>query len=110
MNGDLLDEIDENFTLNLSGAVNATISDGVGVGTITDDDGEPTLSIDDVTVTEGNSGHDQRHLHRHAHAGQRARRDASSTRPPTARASSPADYAADERHASPSRPARRRSR
>ena len=56
VNGDLLDEFDENFTLNLSGAGNATISDGVGVGTITDDEGEPSLSIDDVTVTEGSSG------------------------------------------------------
>ena len=56
VNGDLLDEIDETFTLNLSGAGNATISDSVGVGTITDDDGEPSLSIGNITVTEGNGG------------------------------------------------------
>ena len=36
--------------------VNATIADGIGVGTITDDDAAPTLSINDVTVTEGNTG------------------------------------------------------
>ena len=38
VNGDLLDEVDETFTVNLSGADNATIADGQGVGTITDDD------------------------------------------------------------------------
>ena len=38
------------------GHSNATIADGQGVGTITNDDGVPSLSIDDVTVTEGNAG------------------------------------------------------
>ena len=56
VNGDTLDESDESFTLNLSGAVNATISDGVGVGTITDDDSPPAISVDDVAVTEGDAG------------------------------------------------------
>ena len=54
VNGDLLDEVDESFTLNLSSAVSATIADPQGVGTITDDDGTPSLSVNDVTVTEGN--------------------------------------------------------
>ena len=36
--------------------VGATIADGEGIGTITDDDAPPTISVDDVTVTEGNSG------------------------------------------------------
>jgi hypothetical protein len=55
--GDDLDEgTSENFTVDLSGATNATISDTQGVGTITDDDAAPSLSIDDVTVTEGNTG------------------------------------------------------
>ena len=54
--GDLLDEFDENFTVNLSGASFATITDGIGGGTITDDDALPHLAVDDVTVTEGNSG------------------------------------------------------
>ncbi len=53
---DLLDEIDESFTLNLSNAVNATISDPLGLGTITDNDPLPTLAVDDVTVLEGNAG------------------------------------------------------
>ena len=45
----------ETFTLTLSGATNATILDGEGVGTITDDDEPPlpTLSINDAPVTEG---------------------------------------------------------
>ena len=54
--GDARDEIDESFTVGLSGASNATIADDLGFGTITDDDPEPSLSVDDVTVTEGNSG------------------------------------------------------
>ena len=56
VNGDLLDEADETFNVNLSGAAGATVADGNGVGTITDDDAPPALSVGDVTVTEGNSG------------------------------------------------------
>ena len=56
VNGDVLDEVDETFSVNLSSPVNATIADGQGLGTITDDDAPPTLSIDDVTVTEGDAG------------------------------------------------------
>jgi Calx-beta domain len=53
--GDALDEVNETFTLNLSGPTNATLLDGTGVGTITDDDAQPSLSVADVTVTEGNT-------------------------------------------------------
>ena len=56
VNGDLIAEIDETFFVDLSGATNATIGDSRGVGTIIDDDTQPTISIGDVTVTEGNSG------------------------------------------------------
>ena len=42
--------------MNLTGATNATVSDAQGLGTITNDDTQPTISINDVTVTEGNSG------------------------------------------------------
>ena len=56
VNGDMLDEVDETYFVNLSSPVNATIADGQGLGTITDDDAPPAISIDDVTVTEGNSG------------------------------------------------------
>jgi hypothetical protein len=54
--GDALDEPDETFLVNLSGAVNATIVDGQGVGTIQDDDPAPVMAIDDCAVTEGNAG------------------------------------------------------
>jgi PKD repeat protein len=57
VNGDLLDEAaSETFTVNLSGAVNATIGDASGTGTINDDDSPPTLSIGDTSGLEGNSG------------------------------------------------------
>jgi large repetitive protein len=56
VNGDTSDEDDETFTVTLSGPTNATIADGSGVGTITDDDAAPTLSIGDVAVAEGNAG------------------------------------------------------
>ena len=44
----------ENFTVKLSNASSgATIGDDVGIGTITDGDPQPTLSITDETVAEG---------------------------------------------------------
>ena len=55
VNGDLAVEGDETFFVNLSNPANATIADGQGVGTIIDDD-IASLSINDVTVTEGNAG------------------------------------------------------
>ena len=42
--------------MNLSTPSNATIADSQGVGTITNDDPLPALSINDATVTEGNAG------------------------------------------------------
>jgi hypothetical protein len=53
---DTLNEAAETFSVILSGAINAAIADASGVGTIVDDDPAPALSIDDVTVTEGNTG------------------------------------------------------
>ncbi len=57
---DNLAEGDENFLINLSNAVGASIEDSQGQVTIGDDDGGisgPTLSIDDVSVTpEGGAG------------------------------------------------------
>lgn len=55
VNGDTFFEADENFALNLSDAVNATIAKGRGLATIVDDDVEPTLSIADVSILEGNA-------------------------------------------------------
>jgi CSLREA domain-containing protein len=54
--GDATDEFDEFFLVSLSDAAGATIFQGTGFGTITDDDGEPSLSVSDANVTEGNSG------------------------------------------------------
>ena len=44
VNGDTTVEPNENFTVDLSAAVNATISDNSGTGTITNDDGNVTVS------------------------------------------------------------------
>ncbi len=52
----MLDEANETFFVNLAGPSNATIADSQGLGTINDDDPTPTLSVSDVTVTEGNTG------------------------------------------------------
>src|SRR5206468_2091058 len=54
--GDTLDEPDETFSVLLSNPTNASITDAQGVGTITDDDPPPSLSIDDVSTVEGDSG------------------------------------------------------
>ncbi len=56
--GDTIVEPNETFFVNLTTPTNATIADNQGIGTIINDDnaGTPTLSINDVTLTEGNSG------------------------------------------------------
>src|SRR4029078_11759500 len=51
--GDLIDEYDENFYVNLSSATNAELSDGQGLGTIVDNDAAPNIVISDVTAREG---------------------------------------------------------
>src|SRR5947207_1083487 len=53
--GDLVNEADETFFVNLSTPTNATLADSQGLGTILNDDAVPALSINDVTVTEGNT-------------------------------------------------------
>ena len=55
---DTVFEGDESFWLNLGTPVNATLGDGQGIGTILNDDtaGSVSLSINDVAVTEGNTG------------------------------------------------------
>jgi hypothetical protein len=54
--GDAATEANETFALNLSNPANATLADDQGQATILDDDPPSALSIDDVTVTEGNAG------------------------------------------------------
>jgi Calx-beta domain-containing protein/VCBS repeat protein len=51
VNGDRLPEPNETLAINLSAATNATIADGQGVGTMTDD--EPRITISDVVKREG---------------------------------------------------------
>ena len=52
VNGDTKLETDEAFTVDLSNPTNAvTISDGQGIGTLTNDDAA-SYSIDDVTAVE----------------------------------------------------------
>lgn len=51
------DEPDETFAVNLSNPVNAIIGDNQAIGTIQNDDSAvPQISINDVTLTEGDSG------------------------------------------------------
>ncbi len=57
VNGYSYPEPNETFFVNLAYPTNATIADDQGIGTITNDDGDPiTISIDDVEVTEGDDG------------------------------------------------------
>jgi len=55
VNGDTVDESQETFFLDISNVQNATVSSNRGNGFIVDDDG-PTISINDVSITEGNAG------------------------------------------------------
>src|SRR5689334_19872497 len=55
VNGDTVDEAQETFFLDISNVQNATVSSSRGNGFIVDDDG-PTISINDVSITEGNAG------------------------------------------------------
>ncbi|HEX8180914.1 MAG TPA: Calx-beta domain-containing protein [Pyrinomonadaceae bacterium] len=59
VNGDLLFETDETFSVQLANATGgggATIADADGAGTIQNDDGAPTFTIDNVTHAEGDAG------------------------------------------------------
>src|SRR5437667_14956 len=56
VNGDVLHEVNETFFVNLSGGVNAAISDNQGLATINDDDAQPSLNIVDITVSETDVG------------------------------------------------------
>jgi len=55
--GDGLSEIDETFLVVLSNPTGSVILDGEGLGTITNDDDPPIfITIDDVSIMEGDSG------------------------------------------------------
>jgi hypothetical protein len=54
--GDALDEVDETLAVHLSTAVEATIARADAVGTISDDDPSPALSVAGGAVQEGDAG------------------------------------------------------
>jgi len=54
--GDVTTEPNENFFVNLFNPGNASISDAQGLGTINNDDANPSITINDPSVVEGNSG------------------------------------------------------
>src|SRR5439155_21418012 len=54
--GDVVDEADEAFSLNLSNPSEPIIADGTGSATIVDDDPAPVLAVGAVVVAEGNGG------------------------------------------------------
>ncbi len=56
INGDSVDEINETFQVDLDNASSATIANGQAIGTINDDDPLPSATINNATVTEGDSG------------------------------------------------------
>ncbi len=56
VNGDTLHEPNETFFVNVSNVSGATVAKAQGVGTVVNDDPLPSLSINDVSVTEGNAG------------------------------------------------------
>ena len=57
VNGDTAVESNESFFVNLSSCVGCTITDSQGTGNITNDDSTtPNIIINDITLTEGNSG------------------------------------------------------
>jgi hypothetical protein len=56
INGDLLPEANETFLVNLSSPQNAILTDNQAIGTILNDDSPPALTINNVSIAEGNSG------------------------------------------------------
>jgi hypothetical protein len=54
--GDRVTESDETLTVELSDATGATIETATATGTIQNDDAPPILTIEDISVTEGDEG------------------------------------------------------
>jgi hypothetical protein len=54
--GDVIDEYDEGFAVNLSNATGAALGDASGAGTIVDNDAAPSITITDVAKKEGRRG------------------------------------------------------
>lgn len=56
IHGDSTDEADEAFTLTLSSPSNATLGKATATGTIASDNALPAITLDDVSLVEGNAG------------------------------------------------------
>jgi hypothetical protein len=56
VNGDTIFEPTETFNVNVANVTGATVGDALGIGTITNDDAQPTITIADAALTEGNAG------------------------------------------------------
>ena len=56
VNGETLNEDDETFIVSLRKSTNSGLVDSEGRATIMNDDAEPTISVGDASVAEGNSG------------------------------------------------------
>ena len=56
VNGDITPETNETFFVNVTNVSGATVTDGQGQGTIVNDDAAPNLTINDVSLNEGNAG------------------------------------------------------
>ncbi len=56
VNGDITPETNETFFVNITNVTGATVTDGQGQGTIVNDDAAPNLTINDVSLNEGNAG------------------------------------------------------
>lgn len=56
VNGDAVPETNETFFVNVTNITGAIPTDAQGQGTVVNDDAAPNLSIDDVTLDEGNAG------------------------------------------------------
>jgi uncharacterized repeat protein (TIGR01451 family) len=56
VNGDTTPETNETFFVNVTNVTGAVVTDGQGQGTIVNDDAAPNLTINDVTLNEGNAG------------------------------------------------------
>ncbi len=56
VNGDTTLETNETFFVNVTNVTGANVTDGQGQGTIVNDDAAPNLTINDVSLNEGNAG------------------------------------------------------
>ncbi|MFL6233522.1 MAG: ExeM/NucH family extracellular endonuclease, partial [Thermoanaerobaculia bacterium] len=56
VNGDTAPEGNETFFVNITNVTGAVVTDSQGQGTIVNDDAAPNLTINDITLNEGNAG------------------------------------------------------